>query len=313
MKTIRLATRGSKLALVQANRIKDNLEALSTEENPIHVEILEVLTHGDRDRKNPLSEIGGKGLFVRGIEEELIKGNADIAVHCGKDLPYELQKGLVIAGVPEAGDMRDVLISPKEKPLLLSHENMIEGFEYREFVGQDAPLIGTGSPRRRVELSRQIPNARFAENRGNITTRLRKLKEGQFDGILLAKAGLDRLNMDLSEFDIHVFFPNEFIPAACQGILAIECREEDLEIRELLEKITDPGTLRRFTIERYLFSTLKADCSMAVGAFAQVNAGEETVTVTALYHGKKLSASGEIDQYKEICDDLAERIRGALS
>ncbi len=311
MRTIRLATRGSRLALVQAHQVKRALEALGSAEHPITVEIREVITSGDRDRIHPLAQIGGKGLFVRGIEEELCRNEADIAVHCGKDLPYELLPELVIAGVPEAADMRDLLISRRDQPVLVSHETNIGGREYLETAGRKDPLIGTGSPRRITELRRLIPDARFAENRGNVTTRLRKLSEGQFDAIVLAKAGIDRLGLDLSDFSVHTFQPEEVIPAACQGILAIECRREDTELCELLARISDPASLRRFTIERYLFSKLMADCSMAVGVSAQVNAGEGTVTVSAMLDGRRRRAAGPLSEYESICDSVADTLRGA--
>ncbi len=308
MKTIRLATRGSELALVQAEQIRQKLEMLGTEEHPIRVEIKKVVTQGDRDRTNALSSIGGNGLFVRGIEEELITGGADIAVHCAKDLPYELHPELTIAGVPEAADMRDMLISPADRPLLLLHENIISGQEYLENTGTDHPVIGTGSPRRRTELQKLIPDAQFAENRGNIPTRLRKLADGQFDAIVLAKAGVDRLQLDLSKFHVHVFGPEEMIPAAGQGILAIECRKDDTEIRSLLEKITDEASLRRFTIERYLFALLKADCSMPVGVVSEMMYPDQ-LSISGMFGTRKSMVSGPSGSWKQLCEELAKRLR----
>ncbi|MGN0555582.1 MAG: hydroxymethylbilane synthase, partial [Candidatus Fimenecus sp.] len=176
MKKIILATRGSKLALVQANQIKNALE-----QQGANVELLTVSTKGDKDQVSPINQIGGRGLFVTEIEKYISDGRADIAVHSGKDLPYRLSDGLTVAGTPKAADARDCLLTRKgEAPA----ENAV---------------IGTGSPRRIAECKKYYPNARYESIRGNVDTRLQKLRDGFYDGILLAKAGLDRLGADLSD------------------------------------------------------------------------------------------------------------------
>lgn len=284
---IRLATRGSALALKQTELVKKKLEGLKDANgDDILVEIREVKTKGDLDRKSALTEIGGKGLFVRGIERELLSGRADIAVHSAKDLPYELAPGLAAEGIPEAADPRDVLITLKK-----------ENGQIPEHA-----VIGTGSPRRRKELGKLFPSAAFRENRGNIETRLRKLGEGRFDAIVLAKAGIDRLEPDMSAFDVRVLEPEECVPAGCQGILAVECRSEDREIRRLLAGISDPQTKERFRIERYVFQELEADCASAVGVYADL-CGEK-LTLTGMFLGKKRTISGCRRNWKEISDRL---------
>jgi hydroxymethylbilane synthase len=285
MKKIILATRGSKLALVQANMIKVLLE-----EKGVSVELSEVSTKGDIDRTSPINQIGGRGLFVSGIEKYLIEKKADIAVHSGKDLPYELMDGLKIAGVPKYADSRDCLITVKGKPL---KEDMI---------------IGTGSPRRIIECKRFYPNARYESIRGNVETRLNKLRDGLFDAIILAKAGLDRLNPDLSDFDVKIFDTDDFIPSACQGIIAVECREDDTEISELLHSISDESSAKRFEIERYMLGLLKADCSMAIGVHSELDGNN--VKISALFDGKRAVKTGKYEDYKILCEELKENIYG---
>ena len=269
MRTLRLATRAGKLALVQANHVKDLLA-----EQGVEAEIIKVSTKGDQDRKSSLRAIGGDGLFVRGIEQVLLAGEADIAVHSSKDLPYELADGLVIAGVPKAAAAEDLLLIPKDRPL-----------ESVRAAGR-TPVIGTGSARRRHYYAKLDPDVTFAEIRGNITTRVEKLRRGDYDAIILARAGLDRIHFDLSDFEVRHFTAAEMVPSCCQGILAVECREADTEIREVLAKISDEKTRQRFDIERRLFRGMQADCSVAAAVHAQIGeagpSGDAALTLYAL-------------------------------
>ena len=269
MRTLRLATRAGKLALVQANHVKDLLA-----EQGVEAEIIKVSTKGDQDRKSSLRAIGGDGLFVRGIEQVLLAGEADIAVHSSKDLPYELADGLVIAGVPKAAAAEDLLLIPRDRPL-----------ESVRAAGR-TPVIGTGSARRRHYYAKLDPDVTFAEIRGNITTRVEKLQRGDYDAIILARAGLDRIHFDLSDFEVRHFTAAEMVPSCCQGILAVECREADTEIREVLAKISDEKTRQRFDIERRLFRGMQADCSVAAAVHAQIGeagpSGDAALTLYAL-------------------------------
>lgn len=283
MMHINLATRGSKLALVQANLVKSALEKLGAE-----VTLLEVKTKGDQDRSSPINAIGGRGLFVTGIERYLSEGKADIAVHSGKDLPYKLMTGLTVAGVPAAADARDCLLVRKNE------------------IIKETARIGTGSPRRVTECKKLYPNARYESIRGNVDTRLDKLRGGLYDGILLAKAGLDRLQADLSDFDVRVFEPDVFLPSACQGILAVECREQDAEIVRLLQKITDENARKRFTVERYMLGLMQADCSVALGVHAVLSGNR--LTVTALYDGRKAAQTGVYGEYPILCKRIKDEI-----
>ena len=183
MRKLCIAGRGSRLATVQNERIRSLLE-----EQGFEVNILTISTRGDRDRKSSVTELGGDGPFVRDVEKAVLSGQADLAVHCVKDLPYETAPGLCIAGVPDAADPRDCLIMRRGTDA---------GFDRR-------PLIGTGSPRRIRQLDELLERetgfrGEYLSIRGNITTRLEKLRKGECDGIVLAKAGLDRIGADLSD------------------------------------------------------------------------------------------------------------------
>ena len=271
MRKIVLATRGSKLALAQAEQVKALIEAKGFE-----CEILIVKTKGDKDQNRPIHEIGGDGLFMREIEKALLDKSADIAVHSAKDLPYELAGGLLIAGVPKAASPADCLIRLKTA------------------ASKDEPVvIGTGSPRRICEYSEIDDAAEFKSIRGNIDTRLGKLDSGEYDSIILARAALDRLNIDLSPYDVHEFSSEEMIPAACQGIIAIECRDEDEEIVRLLGEISDFETKRRFDLERSVFCKLKADCKSALGVHAKIEG--DSVTLMALKDERKVCLEGRFE------------------
>jgi hydroxymethylbilane synthase len=240
------------------------------EKEGYRVRILTVSTQGDRDRKSSVTALGGNGPFVRDVEKALLLGEADIAVHCVKDLPYEMAPGLCIAGMPDAADPRDCLILRKGvgKPVLAAADTS-------EVVVTGKKLtIGTGSPRRTSQLralgERWGTEFEFKDIRGNITTRLEKLRRGEYDGIVLAKAGLDRIEADLRDFDVRVLEPEEMIPAVGQGMLACECRESDTEMRTLLDRITPPENYLRYEIERGIFCRFRCDCRSAVGIHARV-------------------------------------------
>jgi len=255
MREICIAGRGSRLAMVQNERIADLLK-----KEGYAVRIMTVKTLGDRDRKSSVTALGGNGPFVRDVEKALLSGEADIAVHCVKDLPYEMAPGLCIAGMPDAADPRDCLLLRK-------------GTENAKADGA-ALVIGTGSPRRIRQLlklaAREGKSIECKDIRGNITTRLVKLRQGDYDGIVLAKAGLDRIQADLGEFTVRVLEPEEMIPAVGQGMLACECRESDEEMRALLAKITPAEHELRYRIEREIFCRYRCDCRSAVGIHARI-------------------------------------------
>ena len=294
MRHITIAGRGSKLAMVQNEIVKGILENEGYE-----VSILTVSTKGDRDKKTSVTKLGGNGPFVRDVEQALLDGKADVAVHCVKDLPYDGADGLVIAGILDEADPGDVLLMKKgmignlrlngyvgsaedgtENRLLQSvgfdsirrkNEDGAEKACYVEATKSKYLIIGTGSPRRRVQLVRLFSNITCTDIRGNITTRMDKLRDGQYDGIVLARAGLDRIGAELSEFDVIAFAPHEMIPAVGQGLLAVQCRAEDAEMRDLLFRLSPAKAYLRFMIEREIFCRYRLNCRDAVGVYAAVD------------------------------------------
>ena len=304
MREICVAGRGSRLAMAQNELVKALLE-----KKGYKVRIMTVSTRGDRDRKSAVTELGGNGPFVRDVEKVLLTKEADIAVHCAKDLPYELAPGLCIAGIPDAADPRDCLImrrgaagssgavgdrdrkasdgtaagdrDRKASDGTAAGDRGLDASDGTAAIQPPRPLvIGTGSPRRIRQLQKLYAGEKaeleFREIRGNITTRLDKLRRGEYHGIVLAKAGLDRIGADLRDLDVRVFEPEEMIPAVGQGLLACECREEDMEIRALLESLTLPQNALRYQVERELFCRYRCDCRSAVGIYARIStAGTE--------------------------------------
>jgi hydroxymethylbilane synthase len=252
---LRIGTRGSPLALAQANEIRARLAA-------IHglgcdaIALTVIRTTGDAIRDRPLAEAGGKGLFTKEIEEALLAGAIDIAVHSAKDMPTQLPAGLDIAAVPPREDARDVFISPKAGSL-------------RE-LAQGARL-GTASLRRAALALRSRPDLAIVNLRGNVETRLRKLDEGAADATLLALAGLKRLG--LAHKATAVLAIEEFLPAVGQGILAVEARSEDARVLALLAPLNDAASSSALCAERAFLAELDGSCRTPIAGYAAVAAG----------------------------------------
>jgi hydroxymethylbilane synthase len=262
--TIRIATRGSELALWQANHIRDALRAAHT---GLEVELVIVTTDGDRIQDRPLHEIGGKGLFVKGIEERLLAGEAELAVHSMKDLPAEMVPELVVAATPERVDPRDVLVGPPGVALA------------------DLPAgtrVGTGSLRRAALCARENPAVQVMPLRGNVPTRLRKVEQGELDAVILAAAGLVRLG--LADRITEWIDPDRFCPSPTQGILALQCRADDARSRELLAVLDHAPTAARAAAERAFLRRLQAGCTVPMGCFAEY-VGDGELQVTGLVIG----------------------------
>ena len=256
--TVRIATRRSALAKWQANHVRDLLLA---REPGLPVELLELMTRGDRILDVPLAEVGGKGLFVKEIEDALLRREAQIAVHSMKDLPAVLADGLIIAAVPPREDPRDALIS-KGKRL------------------QDLPKgarVGTASLRRAAQLKAVRPDLQVETIRGNVQTRLRKVEEG-FDAVVLAYAGLRRLGLDGAV--VQVFSPEEMLPAVAQGALAIEARADDAETLRRLAPLDDATTRHQVEAERGFMRRLQGGCQVPLAGFARVEG--DTVRIRGL-------------------------------
>lgn len=248
MTIVRIATRGSALALWQAEFIGDELRRHAG----VSTEIVIVSTGGDRDKTSPLHSIGGKGVFCKEVQAAVLDGRADVAVHSAKDLPALTPDGLTIVAVPERADPRDVLVGSRL-------DDLAQGAR-----------IGTGSVRRRAQLASLRPDLVFDELRGNIATRLAKAVS--FDAIVMAAAGLDRLGerpdiVDRVPVDV-------MIPQVGQGSLAVECRSSDDEIHAAVRSVDHARSHRRLLCERAFLEELGGDCSLPAGAYAEVRHGE---------------------------------------
>ena len=241
--TLRIATRGSRLALRQTQRAA---ELLSEASPAIEIETVVVSTVGDRDKKTSLQELGGQGVFVTDVQSAVLSGEADIAVHSAKDLPAKTSPGLTLASVPERADPRDALVG--------------------SFWG-DLPkgaTIATGSIRRRSHLSHLRPDLKFQDLRGNIETRLLRIDE--VDAVVIAKAALDRLDLTPEQMDPLPI--SVLLPQVGQGALAIECREEDFEIIQMLKRIEDQKVRVVVDAERSFLAEVGSGCSLPVAAHA---------------------------------------------
>lgn len=251
---IRLGTRGSPLALRQAALVADRIRGQAPDRA---VEIVPMKTSGDRLAQVSLGEFGGKGLFVKELEEALLAGRVDIAVHSLKDMPAELPEGLCLAAFPPRDDPRDVLVTRAGGGIA---------------DVPDGATVGTSSLRRRVLLLSVRPDLRIEAIRGNVDTRLAKLSAGTWDAIVVAAAGLARLG--LTPANARPLAPAEFVPAVGQGILAIEARSADREVRALLAAVDDPATRAQADAERAFLRQLGASCHTPVAAHAQLVNGE---------------------------------------
>ena len=258
---LRIGTRGSPLALYQANAVA----ALLRERVGAQSEIVVIKTSGDRLGEAPLSEIGGKRLFVKEIEDALLAGEVDLAVHSSKDMPALLPDGLEIAGVLPREDPRDAVVLPGGQ----RSEQQID--RIRETLGT-SPRIGTSSVRRIAQLVHFTAAATFLPVRGNLDTRLRKLDAGDYDALVLAAAGLRRLERGAR---ISAFLPIELcVPAPGQGIIAVEIRQGDTRTAEMITPIDDASASVALRAERAVVERLGGGCQMPIGAFAEIAAGD---------------------------------------
>lgn len=253
-RTLKIATRKSPLAMWQANFVKDRLEALYPE---LQVELVPMSTQGDKILDTPLAKVGGKGLFVKELETAMLEGRADIAVHSMKDVPVEFPEGLGLHTICEREDPRDAFVSNR--------------FTAIDELPQGA-VVGTSSLRRQCQLRAARPDLVIRDLRGNVNTRLAKLDAGEYDAIILAAAGLKRLEM---AHRITAFIePEQSLPANGQGAVGIECRLDDHELHALLAPLEHPETRIRVLTERAMNRALQGGCQVPIGAYALVE-GEE--------------------------------------
>jgi hydroxymethylbilane synthase len=259
-----IGTRGSELALWQANFTQQSLHAIGVES------ALKIIkTKGDKIQDLSFDKLEGKGFFTKEIEDALLAGEIDLAVHSHKDLPTESPKGLVIAAV-----------SARENPaeLILIRKESVD--TKQKFSFKRNAIVGTSSARRKAQLLSFRPDITLKDLRGNVPTRIEKLRNGGYDAIMLAAAGVGRLKIDLSEFHVVEPAPNEFIPAPAQGVLAWQIRESDSAMYELMQKLNSPEAQQEIETERKILKLFHGGCQIPIGVFSKVEKGNHNVWVS---------------------------------
>jgi hydroxymethylbilane synthase len=255
MQHIRIGSRGSDLALWQAHHVKRQLEELGCT-----VDITIIKTQGDTIQHLSFDKLEGKGFFTKEIEQALLENTIDLAVHSHKDLETNQPEGLVIACVSEREDPADLLLVAKGS---VDTKNVWDL--------KDDAIVGTSSARRKSQVLRFRDDVEIKDLRGNVPTRIQKLREGQYDAILLAKAGVDRLQIDLSEFHVFVMDPTEFVPAPAQGVLALQIREDDKALFETMQKMNHPEVQKRIAVERKVLNLMQGGCQLPLGVYCDEN------------------------------------------
>ena len=255
MQHVVIGSRGSDLALWQANHVKAQLENIGCT-----VEIKIIVTQGDAIQHLSFDKLEGKGFFTKEIEKELLEGNIDLAVHSHKDLETNPPAGLMIACVSEREDPADLLLVSKGSVYTSKEWNLKEN-----------AIVGTSSARRKSQVMRFRPDVEIKDLRGNVPTRIQKLRDGGYDAILLAKAGVDRLKIDLSEFEVVVMNPKSFVPAPAQGVLGLQIREGDTALFDVLQKLNHTEVQRRIGVERKVLNLMEGGCQLPLGVYCDEN------------------------------------------
>ncbi|NPA17251.1 MAG: hydroxymethylbilane synthase [Aquificae bacterium] len=289
---IRIGTRKSKLALWQANYIASQLKKHYPD---IQVELVKIVTKGDKILDVPLAKVGGKGLFVKEIEEAMLRNEIDIAVHSLKDVPTYFPEGLGLVAITEREDPRDAFLSVKYSSI----DEMPEG-----------AVLGTSSLRRKAQIMLKRGDLEIRDLRGNVDTRIRKLEEGQYDGIILAYAGLKRLGLEGKVRQ--VFEPDFMIPAVAQGFLGIEARLDDEETRKIVSVLNHRESEIRAKAERAFLKTLEGGCQVPLAAYSEIDGDKLKVTgFVSDLEGKRVfrdSMEGPPEEAERIGTALAEKL-----
>jgi hydroxymethylbilane synthase len=291
---VRIGTRGSPLALWQANHVADRLRPLAA---PRAVELVLIQTEGDRDVSTSLAHIGGQGVFTKEIQRALLGGRVDVAVHSLKDLPTYPVEELALGAVPVRGSSGDVLIAPSGKRF----DELPPGAR-----------VATGSLRRRAQVKHRRSDVELVDIRGNVETRLKKLREHGYDGLILACAGLERLGLDVAT---EVLDPSWILPAVGQGALGLECRAADTPTLALLAPLNDAATYQAVTAERSLLYHLGGGCQVPIGAAAVVSGAWLTLRGAVLAPDGSRRIDGTLDgpagDAEAVGRRLAERLLAA--
>ena len=292
MKEIKIATRKSILALWQSEHIKARIEA---QHKGVKVVLEGMKTKGDVILDTPLAKIGGKGLFTKELEDSMLKGETDIAVHSLKDVPVVFPEGLKLAAICSREDTRDAMISEK----FAKFSDLPHGAK-----------VGTTSLRRKMQLLIMRPDLEIISLRGNVQTRLRKLKDGEFDAIILAMAGINRLNIKAEVAHIYTFGFDEMIPAMGQGALGVEARDEK-QILDEISFLNDENAVIETTIERDFVSVLEGGCQVPIGISARLQGDEISIdAIVGLPDGSEFikdSLKSSKDKFQSIGKELAHK------
>ena len=294
MKKLIIATRESKLAMWQSEYIKGLLE----EQNPgLEIELLPMVSMGDKILDAPLAKIGGKGLFLKELEEAMFRGDAHMAVHSLKDVPTQMPDGLVLAAITEREDVRDAMMSDKYRDL----DDLPQG-----------AVVGTSSLRREMQLSRLRPDLKIKWLRGNVNTRIRKLKEGQYDAIILAAAGINRLELENEVEHVYPISFYEMLPAMGQAALGIQCID-DPEVVKIAQGLEDQYSRIETTIERDFVDMLEGGCQVPIGINATVLENDDIIikSILGMPDGSEIMTETELikkDQYENIGREMAQRM-----
>ena len=289
---IRIATRSSKLAMAQSCQVRDMIHTLAPE---IEISFVEVSTKGDRDKSDFLYKSSSVGFFTSEVEKTLLTDRADVAVHSLKDLPTQIQQGLTIAAIPTRQDVSDVIIANHN---INSIDDLPKG-----------AIVGTSSLRRIAQIKHLRTDLDCQPLRGNVETRIQKLRSEQYDAIVIAQAGLNRLNMQ-NEISL-ILNPNDFIPAPGQGALAIQTRTEDSELVNLLSQLDNKNARLTSTAERLVLSKLHGGCSIPLGVYSEIN--ENNMSIIAVLSNTdasqyvRITKQTPIDQMEQTCKKNCRR------
>lgn len=293
MKHLRLGTRGSALALTQSQGVADHL---MSRVDGLTVELILIKTTGDLNQRDPLASFGGKGVFVKELEQALLSGTIDFAVHSLKDLPSQLPEGLQLSAPPPRADARDALVG---------------GLDLTQVTA--GQVVGTGSLRRQVQLRALRPDLEYRDVRGNVPTRVEKWRSGEYGGgVVLACAGLERLGGQSGALpqEIHPLRPDQCVPSPCQGILGLEFARP--EVAECLSILADPDTHWMMRAERAYLAALGGDCNLPAGGFGVIQ-GQQMVFDAVLWRDGALRRSrleGDVDEAEELGRRAASQLLG---
>ena len=287
-----IGSRGSRLAMIYADNVKVKLKEVFSKD----IEIKKIVTLGDENQKDRLSNLGGKGLFSKKIEEELLENKIDIAVHALKDMPSIETDGLKTNYFLKRNSPNEILVSNKK-------------IKFNDLKPNS--IVGTSSYRREYQLKNKRSDLDYKLIRGNVDTRIKKMENGEYDAIILSKAGIDSL--EINKKIAEEFKTDDLIPCAGQGIIAIQCRNSDVEIKQLLEKINDKHSRIRANTEREVLKTLEGDCDTAVGAFSNID-GSNIILSAELFSvdGKNryfVKETKDINLAKELGREVGEALK----